>query len=156
MPAFDGSDDFAWVGGPGEWLGVSVRLVEESVDGGLEIDDRPEDAALEASFGEFGEEALDGIEPGRRGWRVVEDEARMALEPGADLRMLVRGIVVEDDVDDLANRHLACVRRIEDPLSDPSVRFYPLATAPRNAHNVTFGVRIVLSSSFICIVFSGN
>jgi hypothetical protein len=36
----------------------------------------------------------------------VEDEARMAPEPGTDLGVLVRGIVVGDDVDDLANRHL--------------------------------------------------
>ena len=36
----------------------------------------------------------------------MEDEARMAPEPGADLGMLVCGIVVEDDVDDFADRHL--------------------------------------------------
>ena len=36
----------------------------------------------------------------------MEDEAGMALEPGTDLRVLVGGVVVEDDVDDLAGRHL--------------------------------------------------
>ena len=30
----------------------------------------------------------------------------MAVEPGAHLRVLVGGVVVEDDVDDLAGRHL--------------------------------------------------
>jgi hypothetical protein len=39
-------------------------LLEEAVDGGLEIDDRTEDAAFEAALGQFGEEALDRIEPG--------------------------------------------------------------------------------------------
>jgi hypothetical protein len=38
-------------------------LVEEAVDGSLEFTDRPEDAAFEAPFGEFGEEAFDGIKP---------------------------------------------------------------------------------------------
>jgi hypothetical protein len=93
-------------GGPSEGLWVVVGLVEESVDGSLEIDDRAEDTALQASLGELGEKALDGVEPGGRGRGVVEDEARMAPEPGTDLGMLVRGIVVQDDVDDLANRHL--------------------------------------------------
>ena len=51
--------------------------------------------------GELGEEALDGVEPGARGRREVEDEALMPGEPGANLRMLVGGVVVEDDVDDL-------------------------------------------------------
>ena len=37
-------------------------------------------------------------------WKV---EAGMALEPGADLGVLVGGVVVEDDVDELAGRHLA-------------------------------------------------
>ena len=68
---------------------------------------RSEDAALEPALGQLGEEALDGVEPGGRGRREVEGEARMAAEPGADLGMLVGGVVVEDDVDDLAGRDLA-------------------------------------------------
>src|SRR5260370_8000655 len=83
-----------------------VGLGDEAVDGGLEVDDRAKDAALEAAPGEFGEEALDGIEPGAGGRGEVEDEARMACQPGLDLRMLVGGVVVDDDVDDLAAGHL--------------------------------------------------
>src|SRR5260221_6325847 len=78
-----------------------VGLGDEAVDGGLEVDDRAKDAALEAAAGEFGEEALDGIEPRARGRGEVEDEARMARQPGLDLRMLMGGVVVDDDVDDL-------------------------------------------------------
>ena len=40
----------------------------------------------------------------------MEDEARVAVEPGADLGMLVGGVVVEDDVDDLAGRRLGLDR----------------------------------------------
>src|SRR5260221_973376 len=78
-----------------------VGLGDEAVDGGLEVDDRAKDAALEAAPGEFGEEALDGIEPRAGGRGEVEDEARMARQPGLDLRMLMGGVVVDDDVDDL-------------------------------------------------------
>src|SRR6266699_1563403 len=46
-----------------EGLGVDVVLIEVAFDGGLEVDDRFEDAALEASPSEGGEEGLDGIEP---------------------------------------------------------------------------------------------
>ena len=63
MPSSDGSDDFVWIGSPGEGLGFLIVLGEVAIDGGLEIDDRVEDAALETAFGEPGEEALHGIEP---------------------------------------------------------------------------------------------
>ena len=66
-------------------FGSVVVLGEEAVDGGLEVDDRSEDAALEPSLGQLGEEAFDGVEPGGRGRREVEGEARMAAEPGRTL-----------------------------------------------------------------------
>jgi hypothetical protein len=62
VPASDGSDDFVGVGGPHEGSRVIVGFPEEAVDGGLEIDDRAEDAAFEAALAELGEEALDGVE----------------------------------------------------------------------------------------------
>jgi hypothetical protein len=40
----------------------------------------------------------------------VDDEALVPVEPGADLGMLVGGVVVEDDVDHLAGRHLGLDR----------------------------------------------
>ena len=36
----------------------------------------------------------------------MEDPARVSLQPGHDFGMLVRSVVVEDDVDDLAGRDL--------------------------------------------------
>ena len=39
-------------------------LIEIAFDGGLEVDDGFEDAALEASPSEGGEEVLDGVKPG--------------------------------------------------------------------------------------------
>jgi hypothetical protein len=63
MPASDGSDDFVWIGGPCEGPWVVVMLVEEPVDCGLKVDDGSEDATLEATFCQLGEEAFNGIEP---------------------------------------------------------------------------------------------
>ena len=62
---------------------------------------------LQPPAGERGEEGLDGIEPGAGGRGEVEGPARVPGEPGADLGMLVGGVVVEDHVDQLAGRHRA-------------------------------------------------
>lgn len=106
MPAFDGSDDFVRIGGPGEGFGVIAALGEEAVDGSLEINDRMEDAALEAAFGESGEEAFHRVEPRTRGRCEVEGEALMPVEPRRALSGgLVSTVVVENDVDGLAVRH---------------------------------------------------
>ena len=43
----------------------------------------------------------------------MEDEALMPVEPGADLGMLVGGVVVEDDVDHFTGRHLGLDRAEE-------------------------------------------
>ena len=45
-------------------LWVCIGVVEEAVDGIFEILEGAEHAALKALFGEFREEALDGVEPG--------------------------------------------------------------------------------------------
>ena len=47
MPASDSGDDFVGILCPDEGLRTVVGVFEEAVDGGLEIDDRVEDAALE-------------------------------------------------------------------------------------------------------------
>jgi hypothetical protein len=83
---------------------VIVGFLQEAVDGDLEIDDRAKDAAFEAAFGQFGEEALDRIEPRGRGRGVMEDKARMPVVPGANLGVLVCRVVIENDVDDLVGR----------------------------------------------------
>ncbi len=103
MPAPDGGDDCVGVGGPDEGLGDLVGFLDEAVDGDLQLVDGAEDAAFQSSPGELGEEALDGVEPGAGGRRKVQDEARMAVELGAHLWMLVGRVGVEDDMDDRAD-----------------------------------------------------
>ena len=63
-PAVLGCDDLVGVGLPDEGLGViCVVFPDEAIDGGLEIDERMEDAVLEPPPGQLCEEALDGVEP---------------------------------------------------------------------------------------------
>ena len=64
VPSSDGGDDFVGVFGPGEGLWRLIVFRQVAVDGGLEVDDALEDAALEPTLGENGEKAFDGIEPG--------------------------------------------------------------------------------------------
>ena len=44
-------------------LSCLVVLADEAIDGGLEIDNGPEDAVLEPATRQDGEEALDRVEP---------------------------------------------------------------------------------------------
>src|SRR3954452_7053638 len=83
-----------------------VGLLEVAIDRALQVEDGAEDAALQPAFGEGGEEALHRVQPGAGGRREMEDEARMSAEPGDDLGVLVSGVVVEDDVNDLAGRDM--------------------------------------------------
>ncbi len=107
VPALDCCDDLVGVLGPFEWLWLLVMLGEEAVDGSLEVDDGVEHTAFQAALRQFGEEALHRAEPGTRGWREVEGEALMALEPGAHFGVLVGSIVVEDDMHGLVDGNLS-------------------------------------------------
>ena len=60
---------------------------EISIDGGLQVSDRVEDAAADALPGHLGKEVLDGIEPGGRGRGEVEGPARMTRQPGQHPRL---------------------------------------------------------------------
>ncbi len=91
MPSSDRCDDFVGVLGPGKGLRVCVGVIEEAVDGVFEFAQGSEHAMFEAFHCEFGEEALDGVEPGSGCGGEVEDEARMFLEPRHDIGMLVGG-----------------------------------------------------------------
>lgn len=102
-----GGNDGSGIRSPDEGLWRLIVLGDEAFDGGLEVDDGSEHAVPEASAGQDGEEALDGVQPRTGCRREVEGPARVTVEPGADLLVLVGGVVVEDHVDDLAGRDFA-------------------------------------------------
>ena len=63
MPTFDSGDDFVGLDRPSEGLWHLIGLVEEAVDGSLEVDHGSKDTTFQSLLGELGEEALHGIEP---------------------------------------------------------------------------------------------
>lgn len=98
MPATDSGYDLVRVLGPAEGLWVLVCLSDEAVDGGLECDDRVEHAVFEPAVGQFGEEAIDSIDPRRRGRREVKGEPLVPPKPFDDLGVFVGCIVVKHEV----------------------------------------------------------
>ncbi len=58
-----------------------------------------EDGIFQPLSGEFREESLHRVHPGRRGWRDVEGPVGVVCEPGMHASRLVGGQVVEDDMD---------------------------------------------------------
>jgi len=76
------------------------------VDRIFEFVQRSGHAAPEPFLGKICEEALYSIEPGGRCRGEVEDEAWMLCDPFDDFRVLMSGVVVDDDVHRLLLRHL--------------------------------------------------
>ena len=68
-------------------------------DGAFELRDTLEGGAADTFSGDLGEEALDHVEPGSRGLREVQMEAGMGFEPALYGRRLMRGIIVNDEME---------------------------------------------------------
>ena len=88
--------------GFGFWLVLAMKRLMAAWRSTIGV----EDAAFEATSRELGEEAFDRVDPGGRGRREVEGEAGMALEPGHDLGVLVRAVIVQDHMHHFARWHL--------------------------------------------------
>src|SRR3712207_6890757 len=65
----------------------SVRLGEEALDRGLQLDQRAERVALEPSPGQLGEEPLDRVEPRGRGRGEMEGQARVPPQDRKSTRL---------------------------------------------------------------------
>jgi hypothetical protein len=75
---------------PKERLGSFVVGGDEFADGGLQFADAAVNAAADLLVGEFGKPALDQIDPGPIGGRVVDMEAWTLRKPPPDEWRLVR------------------------------------------------------------------
>ena len=107
VPASDGGYDLIRVLGPAEGAWVGVGVGDIAIDGFLERDEGVEHAALEPLPGELGEEALDRVDQRGRGRREVEREAGIPDEPLDHRQVLVSGIVVQDQADQLGRCYFA-------------------------------------------------
>ena len=94
-------------GGPDEGFGCLVVLGEVVVDGRLQFGNAFEYTAADGIAGDLGEEAFHLVQPGSRGRREVEMEARVLFQPLLDLSVLVGGVVVDDQMDVELFRRLA-------------------------------------------------
>ena len=75
-----------------------VVVLQEALDHLHAFDERVEDRILQALARQLREEAFDGVGPGGQCWREVKCPVRIPGQPLVDNLRLVRGDVVEDDV----------------------------------------------------------
>jgi hypothetical protein len=86
---------------------LAVVLFDIGEDRLLKLIDAGEDAAAELFLGEVAEESLDHVEPAAGGRGEVEVESFVAGGPFQHAGMLVRGVVVDDQMQLLVARGLA-------------------------------------------------
>ena len=108
FPTVDFFDDGTGGSRPDEGRGFGVVVFEEVVDGHLQFDDGAEHAATDSLSGDFGEEALDQVEPRRRGRCEIPVEPEMTFQPPLDLWCLADGVVVDDQMEIPARRTCFC------------------------------------------------
>ena len=96
--ALDFGEDILCRSCPDKGLGRLVARFQVLVDGGLEFGNTAEHAAADALLCQLAEPALDEIEPRRRRGNEVKVEAGVLREPLLHLLMLMRGVVVHDQM----------------------------------------------------------
>src|SRR5919108_2853740 len=84
--------------GPGEGVAAVVPPVDEVLDGGDEVLDRGEAATADGLPGDDREEDLHEIQPRSGRGREVQRDPGVPSQPGPHVRMVVRAVVVADDV----------------------------------------------------------
>ena len=86
-------------GSPGEGFAALVVSGDEVIDLADQVCHAGEGAAANCLVGDQSEEALDLVEPGTVGWDEVDMPARPLGQPSFDPRVLVRAVVVYDEMD---------------------------------------------------------
>jgi hypothetical protein len=104
--------------GPHEGMATAVVALNEALDLGDEVSDAPERAPTDGALGDDVEPDLDLIEPGGIGRGVVDVEGGSSREPAPDLEVLVRCVVVDDEmeVERLRYRRLNVAQELQELL----------------------------------------
>src|SRR5271165_5507858 len=68
-----------------------------------------EAAGKDRLLAQVSEEAFDQVHPGRTGGRKMQLEARMACQPALDDGMFMGGVIVQNDMNVLAQRNFASI-----------------------------------------------
>ena len=90
---------------PDERSGTVVVLPDVVVDGADQLRNATESPAPDPLPGDFGEPSLNHVQPGSAGRREVQVVTRVRRKPLSDLRVLMRSVVVQNEV------NLAALRR---------------------------------------------
>src|SRR5215831_284736 len=96
--AFDLFQDVGSAGRPDEGFGIFVVAVDVTADGPDEFFEIAKYAAPQSVLSEVAEEALHHVEPRGTGRSEVHVEPWMACEPALNLGVLVRRVVIADQV----------------------------------------------------------
>src|SRR3954466_16401010 len=94
----DLSQDFVGCCGPDEWTRGAVVVGDEGVDPGDQLPGAGERTTADFPLAQDPEPALDLIEPGGVGGREVKMEAGVTAQPSTGLGMLVRTVVIDDEM----------------------------------------------------------
>ena len=102
--SLDLSQDLLSFSPPDVPLGFEVMPGEVLHDGIDQLAHAAEAAGQNRLLAQVSEEVFDQIHPGRTGGRKMQLEARMACQPALDDGMFMGGVIVQNDVDVLAQR----------------------------------------------------
>src|SRR3972149_2674177 len=83
---------------PDEGLGKFVVLSNVLIDGGDQFGNASEGTATDTLVRQFSKQTLHQIEPGRTGRCEMEMESRMSFQPAFDAGVLVRSVMIDDDM----------------------------------------------------------
>jgi len=75
-----------------------IPVGDEVFDLTTQVSDRSKGAAADRALRDEAEPALDLVQPGRIGRRVVQVKTRMTGEPGFDCGVFMRAVVIDDHV----------------------------------------------------------
>ncbi len=92
------SRDRIGCGSPDEWLRMAVRILDVVIDFLDQFFHTAKRSPAKSSLGNAVEPDLHLIEPGGVGWSEVYVEPWPCGEPASNSQMLVRGVIIHDDV----------------------------------------------------------
>lgn len=104
VPTSDSGDNRVGGLAPSEGAWITIGILNEAVDRGLQRYEGGEHATFQPAFAEFGREAVDSVWPRCRGGGQVKGPARVADRPLVNLGMPVNGAIIDNRVDQLAGR----------------------------------------------------
>ena len=129
LAALDFFEDVSSLGRADKRLGLLIVLGQVVLDGGAEFAHARKHSAANRFVGEVAKESRHPVQPRRGGGRAREVESLLALQPAFHCGVLVRGVVVHDQMNLFVLRSWAL-----DPTQKPQPRFGGLSGQAGSDH----------------------